>query len=289
MLAAAIIKTDWREPAAVLAAFADEPWAIGLLSGGEDYSGIQGAGFAYSPSLGTNDGIYGPFAIPLNQTGINNEALGIGGWAGRGTSNGAGCLVGNPQNGGVYAWGQSQDGGQTNRLWKYSGITTSPTIALVANGVYGAPAPGAFHSNCTAFPDPKTSGARYAFWNDEINVVTGKAQIWSDVTGTPTLYQITFTSPTYATGAAPDYVWNSTDNVMAVSDGINIWEATITWNGTTYVVGAWTQITASATGDVPTVSTSDYAAALGNMVYLGAPYNAYVFCMGFDCRSFRRH
>ena len=36
MLAAAIIKTDWREPVGVLAAFADEPWAIGLLSGGGD-------------------------------------------------------------------------------------------------------------------------------------------------------------------------------------------------------------------------------------------------------------
>jgi para-aminobenzoate synthetase component 1 len=35
MLAAAIIKADWREPADVLAAFADEPWAIGLLSGGD--------------------------------------------------------------------------------------------------------------------------------------------------------------------------------------------------------------------------------------------------------------
>lgn len=35
MLAAAIIEADWREPAGVLAAFADEPWAIGLLSGGD--------------------------------------------------------------------------------------------------------------------------------------------------------------------------------------------------------------------------------------------------------------
>lgn len=35
MLAAAIIKADWREPVDVLAAFADEPWAIGLLSGGD--------------------------------------------------------------------------------------------------------------------------------------------------------------------------------------------------------------------------------------------------------------
>ena len=34
MRAAAIITADWREPADVLAAFADEPWAIGLLSGG---------------------------------------------------------------------------------------------------------------------------------------------------------------------------------------------------------------------------------------------------------------
>jgi para-aminobenzoate synthetase component 1 len=35
MRAAAIIEASWREPAQVLAAFADEPWAIGLLSGGE--------------------------------------------------------------------------------------------------------------------------------------------------------------------------------------------------------------------------------------------------------------
>ena len=35
MRAAAVIKADWREPAEVLAAFADEPWAIGFLSGGE--------------------------------------------------------------------------------------------------------------------------------------------------------------------------------------------------------------------------------------------------------------
>jgi para-aminobenzoate synthetase component 1 len=35
MRAAAVIKADWREPAEVLAAFADEPWALGLLSGGE--------------------------------------------------------------------------------------------------------------------------------------------------------------------------------------------------------------------------------------------------------------
>jgi len=35
MRAAAIIEAEWREPAGVLSAFADEPWAIGLLSGGD--------------------------------------------------------------------------------------------------------------------------------------------------------------------------------------------------------------------------------------------------------------
>lgn len=30
-----VIKTDWREPAAVLSAFADEAWALGLISGGD--------------------------------------------------------------------------------------------------------------------------------------------------------------------------------------------------------------------------------------------------------------
>jgi para-aminobenzoate synthetase component 1 len=35
MRAAVLIKTDWREPAEVLSAFANEPWAIGLLSGGD--------------------------------------------------------------------------------------------------------------------------------------------------------------------------------------------------------------------------------------------------------------
>ncbi len=34
MRAAAIIEAQWREPTAVLSAFADEPWAIGFLSGG---------------------------------------------------------------------------------------------------------------------------------------------------------------------------------------------------------------------------------------------------------------
>ncbi|MDR3512324.1 MAG: anthranilate synthase component I family protein [Caulobacteraceae bacterium] len=34
MQCAAIIETAWREPAKVLAAFADEPWSIGFLSGG---------------------------------------------------------------------------------------------------------------------------------------------------------------------------------------------------------------------------------------------------------------
>jgi para-aminobenzoate synthetase component 1 len=35
MRAAAVIRANWREPAEVLAAFADEPWAIGFLSGGD--------------------------------------------------------------------------------------------------------------------------------------------------------------------------------------------------------------------------------------------------------------
>ena len=35
MRAAAIIKAEWREPVQVLATFADEPWAIGFLSGGD--------------------------------------------------------------------------------------------------------------------------------------------------------------------------------------------------------------------------------------------------------------
>ena len=35
MRAVALIKTEWREPAAVLSAFADEPWACAFLSGGE--------------------------------------------------------------------------------------------------------------------------------------------------------------------------------------------------------------------------------------------------------------
>src|SRR5580704_338241 len=32
--AVAMLRAAWREPVAVLAAFADEPWAIGFLSGG---------------------------------------------------------------------------------------------------------------------------------------------------------------------------------------------------------------------------------------------------------------
>ena len=35
MRAVALIKRAWREPAAVLSAFADEPWACAFLSGGE--------------------------------------------------------------------------------------------------------------------------------------------------------------------------------------------------------------------------------------------------------------
>ncbi|HKT53984.1 MAG TPA: hypothetical protein VJP88_06000, partial [Caulobacteraceae bacterium] len=33
--AIALLKLRWREPSTVFSAFADEPWALGLLSGGE--------------------------------------------------------------------------------------------------------------------------------------------------------------------------------------------------------------------------------------------------------------
>ncbi len=36
MLWATQLRAEWREPAQVLSAFADEPWALGLVSGGED-------------------------------------------------------------------------------------------------------------------------------------------------------------------------------------------------------------------------------------------------------------
>jgi len=39
MQALALIPTDWREPARVLGAFADEPWALGLISDGRDERG----------------------------------------------------------------------------------------------------------------------------------------------------------------------------------------------------------------------------------------------------------
>ena len=35
MRAVALIRREWREPVAVLSAFADEPWACAFLSGGE--------------------------------------------------------------------------------------------------------------------------------------------------------------------------------------------------------------------------------------------------------------
>ncbi|RYF97411.1 MAG: aminodeoxychorismate synthase component I, partial [Caulobacteraceae bacterium] len=39
MLWAAQLRAEWREPAEVLSAFADEPWAVCLLSGGEGERG----------------------------------------------------------------------------------------------------------------------------------------------------------------------------------------------------------------------------------------------------------
>ncbi len=54
MQCVAQIRTAWRDPVAVLSAWAEEPWALGLISGGEGERGpvvLSGARSRHDPDL----------------------------------------------------------------------------------------------------------------------------------------------------------------------------------------------------------------------------------------------
>lgn len=274
----------------VFAPGTDTFYLSGIFIAGQNYeTHTIGGGWAWSPSNPSNDGMYGPFQISDLSGSAANHALARAGWAQRGASNNQACIVGNDLDGKIYAFGQTNDGNAQAALWRYDNTLTSPTITRVGFGGYTAYGPVSFRTNCALFVDPKAAGTR-AIFHDQRGIVNGNWAIWSNITGTPTLYSAAFTNtqPTFANAAAaaPSYAWNSDNGVMAVTDGIDIWEFPITWTGTTYQTGAFTKIT--TTGDVPTQVSNFNSSHQPAITYLPAPYKAYVMCMRAECRVLKR-
>ena len=264
----------------------------GLLTGGGDYSGNIGGGWAYSPSKVTNDGMYGPFQIAATATGPLNPDLWSKGWAMDGTSGSIGCAASNDVDGKTYAFGRSFGGGLLAVLWRYDNLLTAPTMTKVGGGTY-AVFPPSYYTNCVIVPDPKVGGNGRMFFHDQRNITNGNFAIWNDIgSGAATVYSVNWTNafPTMTASsqadAWPSYTYNSDLGVMAFTDGTDVWEFPITWNGSAYVTGAFTKLTTS--GDVPTQASSYGSAFYTQFVYLPTPYKAYALCLYWECRVLKR-
>lgn len=250
----------------------------------------MGAAYAYQPSKNspaTNDGILGPFynagttSLPFNNSTMQ-------GYAQTPSTGGVGTVCANSHDGNLYTYGK-QNGGANQMLWQITNASTSPTFVYMGyenttSGLLGA------YSNCVIFKDP-VKGA--GFMSYFVHVSPTQYGLWDDIESTPPAYPapsgkfhlLPYTNsfiPTSSPYLAFDY--NTDLNVLAVTDGVDIWEASFV--GTTRVLSAWTRITASATGDIPTSSFN--ALYLPRLTYLSYPYFAYAMCNFKQCSVLRR-
>lgn len=276
-----------------------EPGTERLLLGGAfvaggDYQGVIGAGWAYDATVSTNEGMLGPFQLARNTTARTPE-LARYGYALQAAYAGPGMTIPCDLDGNVYTFGRSYDDGEnTGSLWRWTTPSSNPSVARVGNVGYNAAPPSSYLTlNAVCFPDPRIAGGnKRAIFHDQKRLHSGpmKFLVWSDITGTPSFYLCDWTQP--GTGweasgsAAPGYAYNSDKNVLAVTDGIDIWEFPVTFNGTTYVAGAFNRLTAGATGSVPTYKSNDQGSAFATIEYY-PPAKCYIVAQSFVVRVIR--
>lgn len=265
----------------------------GQFVAGGDYQGNIGAGWAYSPSYASNGGMIGPFQLAYSPTARHPE-LARYGYCLQGAFAGPGLTIPCDLDGKLYTFGRTyNDGNNFPALWRWDNPLSAPTAAWVGNGVYRIGVPCAyFVNNAVCFPDPKFAGnTKRAIFHDQKRIHgSPRFVIWSDITGTPVDYLVDWTPPDIgwnnSGGHAPGYCWNSDKGVMAVTDGIDVWEFPITFNGTNYVAGTITKLTAAATGDVPTLKSSDVGYSYATLDYY-SPAKCYLHAQNFAVRVIR--
>lgn len=256
--------------------------------GGFDWnaSNTAGAAFAYKPSNGgTNDNMLGPFYVASAVTSPFNRDT-QNGYAQQLTPSSISTICMNDIDGNLYTYGykSTSQGG----LWRITNAATAPAYNYIGSDG-GSPVVSGSYTNCVIFKDPVNGANRSYFahaFNDPTHFV-----LWTDIGigGTPVFNYGTYSYPfpfsTQLGGSAgfASFTYNSDLNVMAVTDGKDIWEFSIT---SPTVTSAFTKITATATGNVPSMPPMGY-----NMVglkYFPAPYYAYVMCGYAQCRVLRR-
>lgn len=267
----------------------------GGYMGGRNYAHNLGGGWIFDPSQETspNKGVLGPLQMAAGATHNKLARLGFAGPAHNGGSGIMGALAGSDVTGSVYLAGCATDSGRVS-LWRYNSVDTAPSLTKIADAGYNFAPPSVYVTNAVVCPDPRLGGAARMFFMDDAPGINSQFDVFSDIDGTPGQY-FACTWPTRPTFAATSdsgrrafaYCWNSDRQVMACHTGTAIYEFTLTWNGTTYVSSAWTNVTAGATGDVPTKVASEYD--LMPIAYFPAPYRAYaVSDQYFNVRFFRR-
>jgi hypothetical protein len=229
----------------------------------------MGSGWAYKPSNGgVNDNMLGPFYRPANFPSSPSTAYGY--------VNSPGGIAANDLDGCLYIY--TVDPGNVGRFYRISTPDTNPVATLVGAG---GGVNGNTGTNAVIFPDPVNGPTKRAYFSLRPDLLSN-FRLWTDIGNTPFYAAGTFdfALPTLASYAS--FCWNADNNVMALTDGIDIWEFAI---DATRHAGAFTKITTGATGDLPGAAV---AAMMARMVYLPAPYRCYVLTHNTQVRVLRR-
>ena len=246
-------------------------------------SNTMGDTYAYQPSLGTNDGIIGPFYISASLTVSPFNSDSSYSYAQPNAFGLAGPICSNDLDGKIYTYGKNNTMGNTY-LWRVENALTTPSYSVVAQASTNSYDVSTDVTNCVVFPDPINGPTKRAFFAKAINSGAHKYVLFDDVTGTSTFHGMSWTNGFPTTlSYKRSFAWNKDLNVMAMTDGVDIWEFSFDSSG---VASAFTQINAGATGDIPTSSTDDYH--YPRLEYFAAPYYAYVMCNYKQCSVYRR-
>ena len=246
-------------------------------------SNTMGDTYAYQPSLGTNDGIIGPFYISASLTVSPFNSDSSYSYAQPNAFGLAGPICSNDLDGKIYTYGKNNTMGNTY-LWRVENALTAPSYSVVAQASTNSYDVSTDVTNCVIFPDPIKGSNKRAFFAKAVNGGTNRYVLFDDITGTSTFHGMTWPNGFPTTlSYKRSFAWNKDLNVMAMTDGVDIWEFSFDLSG---VASAFTQINAGATGDIPTSSTDDYH--YPRLEYFAAPYYAYVLCNYKQCSVFRR-
>ena len=245
----------------------------------------MGAAFAYSPSAGMIGPLYvaGTTASPYNHP---NKF----GYAQPNNGGTIATVCANKHDGNLYTYG-AQNGTANGLLLQILNAATNPTFIYKGNETLVGGG-GGFYTNCVILKDP-VNGA--GFMSYFVHLSGTQYGLWDDIESTP----LTATSPgkfnrlTYTNGfispSSPylSFDYNTDLNLLAVTDGVDIWEASFI--GSTRALSTWTKITTGATGDVPMPVPSNLAAYyFPRLSYFSYPYYSYVMCTYKQCRVLRR-